>query len=182
MDIISTAVSIIKERRVLVIDLLKMKFEDKAAYELIAAADTHGVFQLDGAGMRRMLTEMRPQDFGDVTAAVALYRPGPMVNIPAFIARKQGRERIEYLHPKLEPILRDTYGVMIYQEQVMETARQLCGFSLSEADILRAAMGKKDKAKMAKLKEKFLAGALANDIDEATATRLFEGITKFAEY
>ncbi|TMC12751.1 MAG: DNA polymerase III subunit alpha, partial [Chloroflexi bacterium] len=182
LDIISTAVEMLKQRRGLELDMSRLALDDRAAYELIAAADTHGVFQLDGAGMRRMLTEMRPQDFGDVTAAVALYRPGPMVNIPAFIARKQGRERIEYLHPKLEPILRDTYGVMIYQEQVMETARQLCGFSLSEADILRAAMGKKDKAKMAKLKEKFLAGALANDIDEATATRLFEGITKFAEY
>ncbi|MDQ6919642.1 MAG: DNA polymerase III subunit alpha, partial [Candidatus Dormibacteraeota bacterium] len=156
--------------------------DDKKAYDLIAAADTHGVFQLDGAGMRRMLTEMRPGDFGDVTAAVALYRPGPMVNIPAFIARKQGREQIEYLHPKLEPILKDTYGVMIYQEQVMETARQLCGFTLSEADILRAAMGKKDKAKMAKLREKFLAGAAANGIDSHTADSLFEGIAKFAEY
>ncbi|HEY8762338.1 MAG TPA: DNA polymerase III subunit alpha, partial [Candidatus Dormibacteraeota bacterium] len=151
LDIITTAVRIIREKRGVEIDLDKMDLDDKRAYELIAAADTHGVFQLDGAGMRRMLTEMRPQDFGDVTAAIALYRPGPMVNIPAYIARKQGREQIEYLHPKLEPILKDTYGVMIYQEQVMETARQLCGFSLSEADILRAAMGKKDKAKMAKL-------------------------------
>ncbi|HEY8811435.1 MAG TPA: OB-fold nucleic acid binding domain-containing protein, partial [Candidatus Dormibacteraeota bacterium] len=110
------------------------------------------------------------------------YRPGPMVNIPAYIARKQGREQIEYLHPKLEPILKDTYGVMIYQEQVMETARQLCGFSLSEADILRAAMGKKDKAKMAKLREKFLEGAATNGIDSHTADSLFEGIAKFAEY
>ena len=182
LDIISTAIRLIKERRGIEIDLLKLGLEDKAAYELIAATDTHGVFQLDGAGMRRMLADMRPQDFGDVTAAVALYRPGPMVNIPAFIARKQGRERIEYLHPKLEPILKDTYGVMIYQEQVMETARQLCGFSLSEADILRSAMGKKDKAKMAKQREKFLAGAAAGGIDERTAEALFEGITKFAEY
>jgi DNA polymerase III subunit alpha len=182
LDIIATAAALIKERRGVDIDLVKMDLDDKKAYELIAAADTHGVFQLDGAGMRRMLTEMRPQDFADVTAAVALYRPGPMVNIPAFIARKQGREAIEYLHPKLEPILKDTYGVMIYQEQVMETARQLCGFSLSEADILRAAMGKKDKVKMAKLREKFLEGAAANGIDQHTADSLFEGITKFAEY
>jgi len=182
LDIISTAAALIKERRGIEIDLVKMDLDDRKAYELIAAADTHGVFQLDGAGMRRMLTDMRPQDFGDVTAAVALYRPGPMVNIPAFIARKHGREQIEYLHPKLEPILRDTYGVMIYQEQVMETARQLCGFSLSEADILRAAMGKKDKPKMARLREKFLAGAAANGIDSHTADALFEGIAKFAEY
>jgi DNA polymerase-3 subunit alpha len=182
LDIITTAVRIIRATRGVEIDLDKMDLDDRKAYELIAAADTHGVFQLDGAGMRRMLTDMRPQDFGDVTAAIALYRPGPMVNIPAYIARKQGREQIEYLHPKLEPILKDTYGVMIYQEQVMETARQLCGFSLSEADILRAAMGKKDKVKMAKLREKFLEGAAANGIDSATAGSLFEGITKFAEY
>jgi DNA polymerase III subunit alpha len=182
LDIISTAARLIRERQGIEIDLVKMDLDDKRAYELIAAGDTHGVFQLDGAGMRRMLTDMRPQDFADVTAAIALYRPGPMVNIPAYIARKQGREQIEYLHPKLEPILKDTYGVMIYQEQVMETARQLCGFSLSEADILRAAMGKKDKAKMAKLREKFLEGAAANGIDSRTADSLFEGITKFAEY
>ncbi len=182
LDIISTAARLIKERQGIEIDLVKMDLDDRKAYELIAAGDTHGVFQLDGAGMRRMLTDMRPQDFGDVTAAIALYRPGPMVNIPAYIARKQGREQIGYLHPKLEPILKDTYGVMIYQEQVMETARQLCGFSLSEADILRAAMGKKDKAKMAKLREKFLEGAAANGIDAHTADSLFEGITKFAEY
>jgi DNA polymerase-3 subunit alpha len=182
LDIISTAAKLIKERRGIDIDLLKMTLDDQAAYELIAAGDTHGVFQLDGAGMRRMLTEMRPHDFADVTAAIALYRPGPMVNIPAYIARKQGKEPIEYLHPKLEPILKDTYGVMIYQEQVMETARQLCGFSLSEADILRAAIGKKDKAKMAKLRQKFLEGAIAGGIDQRTAELLFEGITKFAEY
>ena len=182
LDIISTAARLIRDRLGIDIDLVKMDLDDKKAYELIAAADTHGVFQLDGAGMRRMLTEMRPENFGDVTAAIALYRPGPMVNIPAYIARKQGREQIEYLHPKLEPILKDTYGVMIYQEQVMETARQLCGFSLSEADILRAAMGKKDKAKMAKLREKFLEGAAVNGIDSHTADALFEGIAKFAEY
>ncbi len=182
LDIISTAVRLVAENRGVQIDLLTLGLENVKAYEVIAAADTHGVFQLDGAGMRRMLLEMRPQNFQDVTAAIALYRPGPMVNIPAYIARKQGREPIEYLHPKLEPILRDTYGVMIYQEQVMETARQLCGFSLSEADILRAAMGKKDKVKMAQLREKFLDGAAANGIDTPTANALFDGITKFAEY
>jgi DNA polymerase-3 subunit alpha len=182
LDIIVTAVRLVRELRGVELDLLNLGLDDARAYELIAAGDTHGVFQLDGAGMRRMLTEMRPQNFADVTAAIALYRPGPMVNIPAYIARKQGREPIEYLHPRLEPILKDTYGVMIYQEQVMETARQLCGFSLSEADILRAAMGKKDKAKMAKLREKFLEGAAANGIDQRTADSLFEGITKFAEY
>jgi DNA polymerase-3 subunit alpha len=117
-----------------------------------------------------------------VAAAVALFRPGPMVNIPAFIARKQGREPIEYMHERLEPILRETYGVMIYQEQVMMAARELAGFTMSEADILRAAMGKKDKVKMAKQRTKFVAGAVEREIPPATAEALFDGIAKFAEY
>jgi len=132
--------------------------------------------------MRRMLMDMRPQSFGDVSAAVALFRPGPMVNIPAFIARKQGREPIEYMHERLEPILRETYGVMIYQEQVMMAARELAGFTMSEADILRAAMGKKDKAKMAKLRTKFIDGTVERGIPKSTAEALFDGIAKFAEY
>ncbi|MGH7904146.1 MAG: DNA polymerase III subunit alpha [Candidatus Dormibacteraceae bacterium] len=182
LDIVSTCLRLIRDRRGEEIDLDRLPLDDRAAYDLIAAADTHGVFQFDGAGMRRMLTEMRPQSFEDVTAAGALFRPGPMVNIPAYIARKHGREPIEYLHPKLEPILRDTYGVMIYQEQVMVTARELCGFSMSEADILRAAMGKKDRAKMAVQREKFVSGALVNSIPGATAEALFDAIAKFAEY
>jgi DNA polymerase-3 subunit alpha len=129
-----------------------------------------------------MLMDMRPQKFEDVSAAIALFRPGPMVNIPAFIARKQGREPIEYMHERLEPILRETYGVMIYQEQVMMAARELAGFTMSEADILRAAMGKKDKAKMAKLRTKFIDGTVQRDISKATAEALFDGIAKFAEY
>src|SRR5207245_11016149 len=132
--------------------------------------------------MRRMVMDMRPQSFGDVSAAVALFRPGPMVNIPAFIARKQGREPIEYMHERLEPILRETYGVMIYQEQVMMAARELAGFTMSEADILRAAMGKKDKAKMAKLRTKFIDGTVERGIPKSTAEALFDGIAKFAEY
>ena len=182
LDIIATCLRLIKQRRGAEIDIEKIPFDDAKTYELLANADTHGVFQLEGAGMRRMLTDMRPQTFEDVAAAVALFRPGPMVNIPAFIARKQGRERIEYMHDRLEPILRDTYGVMIYQEQVMMAAREIAGFSLSEADILRAAMGKKDKAKMAKLRTKFLDGAVERGIAQQTAEALFDGIAKFAEY
>jgi DNA polymerase-3 subunit alpha len=126
--------------------------------------------------------DMHPQTFSDVSAAVALFRPGPMVNIPAFIARKQGREPIEYMHERLEPILRETYGVMIYQEQVMMAARELAGFTMSEADILRSAMGKKDKPKMAKMRTKFIAGAVERDIPQATADALYDSIAKFAEY
>ncbi len=182
LDIIATCLRLIKERRGIEIDLEKIPFDDAKTYELLSAADTHGVFQLEGAGMRRMLMDMRPQTFEDVAAAVALFRPGPMVNIPAFVARKQGREAIEYMHDRLEPILRDTYGVMIYQEQVMMAARELAGFTMSEADILRSAMGKKDKVKMAQQRAKFVAGAVQREIPPATAEALFDGIAKFAEY
>jgi DNA polymerase III subunit alpha len=182
LDIIATCLRLLKERRGIEIDIEHLPFDDSKTYELLAAGDTHGVFQLEGAGMRRMVMDMRPQSFGDVAAAVALFRPGPMVNIPAFIARKQGREPIEYMHERLEPILRETYGVMIYQEQVMMAARELAGFTMSEADILRAAMGKKDKVKMAKQRTKFLAGAVERGIAQATAEALFDSIAKFAEY
>ena len=116
---------------------------------MISTGDTFGVFQLEGSGFRRLVQEMRPNSFADLTALVALYRPGPMENIPAYLARKQGREPIQYLHERLAPILQETYGVMIYQEQVMMAARELAGFSLGQADVLRSAMGKKDKVKMA---------------------------------
>jgi DNA polymerase-3 subunit alpha len=182
LDIIATCMRLIKQHRGVEVDIEHLPFDDAKTFELLSNADTHGVFQLEGAGMRRMLTDMRPQSFEDVSAAVALFRPGPMVNIPAFIARKQGREPIEYMHERLEPILRETYGVMIYQEQVMMAARELAGFTMSEADILRAAMGKKDKAKMAKLRTKFVDGAIERGIARATAEALFDSIAKFAEY
>jgi DNA polymerase III subunit alpha len=182
LDIIATCLRLLKEHRGLVIDIDQLPFDDAKTYQLLSIGDTHGVFQLEGAGMRRMLIDMRPQSFADVSAAVALFRPGPMVNIPAFIARKQGREPIEYMHERLEPILRETYGVMIYQEQVMMAARELAGFTMSEADILRSAMGKKDKPKMAKQRTKFIDGAVERGISKTTADALFDGIAKFAEY
>ncbi|GAC1668734.1 MAG: DNA polymerase III subunit alpha [Candidatus Dormibacteraceae bacterium] len=182
LDIISTCLRLLKEQRGLAINIDNLPFDDAKTYELISTGDTHGVFQLEGAGMRRMLMDMRPQTFSDISAAVALFRPGPMVNIPAYVARKQGREPIEYMHERLEPILRETYGVMIYQEQVMMAARELAGFTLSEADILRAAMGKKDKAKMAKLRAKFIDGTVERGIAKSTAEALFDSIAKFAEY
>ena len=182
LDIIATCLRLLKAIRGIEIDIDNIPFDNAKTYELISAGDTHGVFQLEGGGMRRMLMDMRPQSFSDVAAAVALFRPGPMVNIPAYVARKQGREPIEYMHERLEPILRETYGVMIYQEQVMMAARELAGFTLSEADILRAAMGKKDKVKMAKLRTKFIDGAVERGIAGSTADALFDGIAKFAEY
>src|SRR5713226_1649858 len=182
LDIIATCLRLVRERRGIEIDLDAVPFDDAKTYELLSAGDTHGVFQLEGAGMRRMLMDMRPQSFEDVSAAIALFRPGPMVNIPAYVARKQGREPIEYMHERLEPILRETYGVMIYQEQVMMAARELAGFTMSEADILRAAMGKKDKPKMAKLRTKFVTGAVERGSSPSTPEPPFDGTAKFAEY
>jgi DNA polymerase-3 subunit alpha len=182
LDIISTALRLVREHRGIDVDLLKVDYDDPETYRLISDADTHGVFQLEGSGMRRMLTELKPQSFAELTAANALFRPGPMQFIPSYIARKWGREPIVYMHPKLEAILGDTYGVIVYQEQVMMAARELAGFTLSEADILRSAMGKKDKAKMALQREKFIAGCAGNGMDGGLAERIFDTIAKFAEY
>jgi DNA polymerase-3 subunit alpha len=123
-------------------------WDDTAVYELLQRGDTVGVFQLESEGMRRTLSAVKPTNFGDIIALVALYRPGPMDNIPLFGARKHGREKIEYPHPLLEGILAETYGIFVYQEQVMQAAQILAGYSLGGADLLRRAMGKKIKAEM----------------------------------
>ncbi len=124
-----------------------MPLDDRATFELLARADTVGVFQLESTGMRESLKQLKPDRFEDIIAMVALYRPGPMDNIPVYINRKHGKEPVDYLHPMLEPILKETYGVIIYQEQVMQIAQVLAGYSLGEADLLRRAMGKKTRRK-----------------------------------
>src|SRR5437899_1369041 len=182
LDIIATCMRLVKERQGIEIDLEHLPFDDAKTYELISAGDTHGTFQLEGAGMRRMLMDMRPSRFEDIIVAIALFRPGPMQDIPAYVARKHGRERIEYPHEWLEPILEPTYGVFTYQEQVMEAARVLAGFKLSEADILRSAMGKKDRVKMAQQRQKFVQGAVGKGIAEPAAEQLFDRIAAFASY
>ncbi len=182
LDIISTCLRLLKEHRGLEINIDDLPFDDAKTYELISIGDTHGVFQLEGPGMRRMLMDMRPSRFEDIIVAIALFRPGPMQDIPAYVARKHGREPIEYLHEWLEPILSSTYGVFTYQEQVMEAARVLAGFKLSEADILRSAMGKKDRVKMAKQREKFIQGAIKKGIVAENAEQLFDRIAAFASY
>jgi DNA polymerase-3 subunit alpha len=182
LDIISTCLRTIEQTRGERIDIERILMDDGKTFEALSNGDTQGVFQLEGAGMRRMLMEMRPTRFEDIIVAIALFRPGPMQDIPSYVARKQGREPISYMHERLEPILRDTYGVLTYQEQVMEAARDLAGFTLSEADILRAAMGKKDKVKMARMREQFLKGCVANDIGQAKAEELFDRIASFASY
>src|SRR5438270_8346393 len=182
LDIIATCLRLVRERRDIEVDLESVPFDDAKTYELISIGDTHGTFQLEGAGMRRMLMDMRPSRFEDIIVAIALFRPGPMQDIPAYVARKHGRERIEYPHEWLEPILEPTYGVFTYQEQVMEAARVLAGFKLSEADILRSAMGKKDRVKMAQQRQKFVQGAVGKGIAEPAAENLFDRIAAFASY
>lgn len=182
LDILAGALKIIKLERGLDLDLEKIPADDKMTMEMIAAGDTLGTFQLAGDGMKRMLMEMKPENFADITAAIALFRPGPMINIPQYVARKHGREEIVYPHPALEGLLKETYGIMIYQEQVMQAARILAGYSLSQADLLRKIMGKKKAEAMAEEKGKFVAGCKANKINEQDAGKLFDTIAKFADY
>jgi DNA polymerase-3 subunit alpha len=164
------------------VDWATLPTNDPAVYKLIADADTVGVFQFESDGMRRALTQVGPTCFADIVALGALYRPGPMENIPDFAARKAGRQQVELLHAAMEPILRETYGIIVYQEQVMSLARELAGYSLGEADLLRRAMGKKIHAEMVAQKARFTEGAAANNIDAATADAIFELILKFANY
>ncbi|MFL6805853.1 MAG: DNA polymerase III subunit alpha [Xanthobacteraceae bacterium] len=169
-------------RRGIALDLLRIPLDDAKTYDMLARGETCGVFQVESQGMRRALIDMVPDRFEDLIVLVALYRPGPMANIPTYCARKLGREKIEYLHPKLEPILAPTYGIITYQEQVQHIARELAGYSLAEADLLRRAMGKKIKAEMAAQRGRFLAGAQERGVDPALAETIFDACAKFAEY
>jgi len=165
------------------VDFEKLPWDDPAVYELIQRGDAVGVFQLESEGMRRTLSAIRPTSFGDIIALVALYRPGPMDNIPMFGDRKNGRAPIEYPHPLLEGILAETYGIFVYQEQVMQAAQLLAGYSLGEADLLRRAMGKKIKSEMDAQRARFVEGcATHNQISAAKANELFDTIDKFAGY
>jgi DNA polymerase III subunit alpha len=170
------------ELRGVKVDLDALEWDDEAVYALLQRGDTVGVFQLESDGMRRTLAAVKPTSFGDIIALVSLYRPGPMDNIGMFGARKNGRETITYPHPLLEGILAETYGIFVYQEQVMQAAQVLAGYSLGQADVLRRAMGKKDKAGMEQQRAGFVAGCAAQDIDTAKANELFDLIDKFAGY
>jgi len=157
-------------------------FNDSKTFEMLARGESVGVFQLEGAGMRDLLRKMRPDHINDLVALVALYRPGPMDSIPKYIAVKNGKEKPEYLDPTLEPILKETYGVMTYQEDVMNIARELAGYSLGEADLLRRAMGKKIASEMAVHEEKFVKGAQERGVQKGIAQQIFEQAAKFAGY
>ena len=173
---------VLLERRGVSIDLTTLPLDDRATYEMLGRGETTGVFQLESSGMRDVLKKLRPDRFEDIIALVALYRPGPMDNIPRYIACRHGEEEPDYLHPSLEGILKETSGVMIYQEQVMQIAQVLSGFSLAAADLLRRAMGKKIKAEMAAQRQAFIDGAVARDVSETTASRIFDQVYKFAGY
>ncbi|MFA6279193.1 MAG: DNA polymerase III subunit alpha [Bdellovibrionales bacterium] len=181
LDVIQNAVDLIKASGV-DFDLATLPLDDPKTYALMAKGDTMGVFQLESSGMRDVLRRMKPNRFEDIIALVALYRPGPMDNIPRYIKCKNGEEKPDYLHPLLEPILKDTFGIMIYQEQVMQSAQFLAGYSLGGADLLRRAMGKKKVEEMAAQRATFIAGAAKNGVDDNQAGRIFDQIDKFAGY
>ena len=169
-------------RRGVTLDLTAIPLDDAPTFAMLRRGETVGIFQVEGSGMRRALVSMQPDRFEDLIALVALYRPGPMANIPVYCARKLGREETDYLHPELKPILEATYGVITYQEQVMQIARDLAGYSLGEADLLRRAMGKKIRSEMEKQRERFISGAVERGIQHADSVAIFDACAKFADY
>ncbi|MDP3982351.1 MAG: DNA polymerase III subunit alpha [bacterium] len=164
------------------VDIERIPHDDPKVFELLRKAETIGIFQVESSGMRRYLREMRPTEFEDLIAMIALYRPGPMELIPEYIARKHGRRTIEYLHPALEPILKNTQGICIFQEQLMHIATSLAGFSVGEADVLRKAVGKKIEKLLVEQKGKFIDGMTRNGINRQVAEQIWEWILPFAKY
>ena len=181
LTVIAKAEELLKQRGI-ELDTQNIDFGDQRTFEMLARGDSVGVFQLEGAGMRDLMRKMRPDHINDLVALVALYRPGPMDSIPKYIACKNGKEAPEYLHPSLEPLLKETYGVMTYQEDVMRIARELGGYTLGQADILRRAMGKKIASEMAKEHDRFVKGAGEKGILPSIAEQIFEQAAKFAGY
>jgi DNA polymerase-3 subunit alpha len=181
LTVINKTLQLLKQKKI-DLNIHKIKINDKKVFELLSTGYTLGLFQLESAGMRDALVNMKPNKFEDIIALVALYRPGPMANIPIYNQCKHGHKEPDYLHPKIKKILEPTYGVIIYQEQVMQIAQKLAGFSPGEADILRRAMGKKKRAELEKQKERFVNGAVKNGIAKETAVFIFGKIEPFAEY
>ena len=182
LTILETSIAIIKRTRNLTINLDTLPLDDKKTFALLQRGETTGVFQLESGGMRRYLKELKPTSLEDIIAMVSLYRPGPMELIPQFIAGKKGKSKPQYLDPRLEPILAKTYGVAVYQEQVMQMARDIAGFSLGEADVLRKAVGKKIASLLKEQRDKFTAGAVKNGMKKAIAEKIFDFIEPFARY
>lgn len=184
LTVLDRAVEIINKTRGITIDINNLPLEDHMVYEMLSAGDTIGVFQLESDGLRRILREMQPNRFEDLIAVIALYRPGPLGSgmVEDFINCKHGRQEIEYIHPLLENILKETYGVVLYQEQVMKVASDLADFSMGEADVLRRAMGKKKVQELMAQRDKFINGAAGHNIDKVTAEKLFDIMESFAGY
>ncbi|MGI5857728.1 MAG: DNA polymerase III subunit alpha [Tepidanaerobacteraceae bacterium] len=184
LTVIRDAINIIKRTENNKINLDKLPLDDKKVYEMLSHGNTAGVFQLESTGMRNLLTELKPESFQDVAAIIGLYRPGPLGSGAAddFIKSKNGQKPINYLHPALKPILSETYGIILYQEQAMKIAQELAGFSLAQADILRKAMGKKKQDVMAAQRASFIKGCIKNGIDGTTADKIFDEISYFAGY
>ena len=182
LTILDAAIHLIRETKGIEIDLQRLPLDDKPTYALLASGETTGIFQLEGRGMTRYLRELKPDRIEDVMAMVALFRPGPMANIPSYIRRKHGQEKVAYLHPRLEPVLKETYGVMVYQEDIMTVAQAIAGYTLAEADVLCYAIRKKIKDRLLAQREKFVAGARANGVDARTVDQIFEQFEPFARY
>ncbi len=184
LTVLRQAVALIEESEGIKIDLNSLSLEDKKTYRLIGAGRTIGVFQLESSGITDMVARLKPTCFEDLVAILALYRPGPLDAgmVDHFINRKHGREPVRYLHPVLEPILKDTYGIILYQEQIMQIARDMAGYSLGEADILRRAMGKKKPEEMAKQREIFITGSTKLNISDKLAAEIFDQMETFARY
>ena len=184
LTILQTTLGILKRTQPeLEIDLSKLPIDDKKTYELLQRGETTGVFQFESAGMKRYLRELKPTDFQDIIAMVSLYRPGPMQFIPTYIDGKHGKKKVEYLHESLQDVLQETYGIAIYQEQILEIAKVFAGFSLGEADLLRRAIGKKIAAELVAQREKFIEGAVGQGRDKKLAAKIFDEVVEpFAGY
>ncbi len=182
LSVMTRACRMIAERHGKTYDLTTIPTDDPASYELLSRGDTAGVFQVEGAGMRRNLMEMKPRTLEHVIAMISLYRPGPMDFIPSYIRRMHGEEEVTYAHPALEPIFKETYGIPVYQEQIMRAAVELAGYTASEADNLRKAIAKKKKKQLVKHRQKFIAGAVEHGIPKETATQIFDDWEEFARY
>ena len=178
LTIIAKTLTYIKPK----IDIFKIPYDDQKTYDLISKGDTVGIFQLESSGMKNLIKKMRPDKFADIAVCIALYRPGPMENIAAYLTNRQKSTDVTYLHPDMIPILAETYGVIIYQEQIMKIAQVMAGFSLSRADILRKAMSKKNATELIKLKENFINGCIKNNYSKLIAEQLYQWILKFANY
>ena len=181
LTVIDRTAKLIRKRGI-DIDIEKLPLDDAKSYEMLALGDSIGIFQLEGSGMRDVLRKLKPDTFEDIIALVALYRPGPMDNIPTYVARKHGEEEPDYMHELLQPVLEETFGVIIYQEQVMQIAQILAGYSLGEADLLRRAMGKKKIEEMAAQRARFVEGAEKIGVEKKQSSSIFDLVDKFAGY